>query len=241
MVEYVYEAMAKISVEFEYTDMYSFLIVEDYKTRLPLFLEDINQVSYIGNDITLVNRPQDLANVNRYSMMMALEPFYQDRSEVNMFPNNIQGYRYKVRDNYIHTTFREGLIEIAYRAFPVDDNLEPMIPDDIYFTEAVSWYIVKELMLRMMMADTSYAPIYKMSDEKWNFYVNGAACRFIMSNRDGLEAIVSQHLRTLPIGLWRNPDYRRYTYPQGSTIGLNNFVAYTPNGNTSVTTMISNP
>lgn len=223
IVEWVWEAMSKIAVEFEFYDLYAFLVVEDYKTILPNFLEDIIQVSYVTHDTSLINNETELQNNTRYLMTTALEGFFQDKSNNNLGYED-KGYRYKVRDNYIHTTFEKGIIELYYRAFPVDENFEPMIPQNVYMIEAVTWYIVKELLWRGFMVNDSYEKQYRYADEKWQFYVNSAASSMMIPNEDGMHALVNKYTRILPIGVWRNNTLRRYSSPVITSDQLNNFV-----------------
>lgn len=46
-----------------------------------------------------------------------------------------------IQGGYIHSTVKEGDIEVAYRAIPVDDYGMPMIPDNSNFTRALEAYI----------------------------------------------------------------------------------------------------
>ena len=48
---------------------------------------------------------------------------------------------YNVKGRYIYTTFKEGKVEVAYRAIPTDDDGFPMIPDTPVFLNALELYI----------------------------------------------------------------------------------------------------
>lgn len=60
---------------------------------------------------------------------------------------NIDNYNpdltYKIQNNTIYTSFKEGNIEIMYSAFMIEDGY-PMIPDNSKFTRALEAYIKKQ-------------------------------------------------------------------------------------------------
>lgn len=51
---------------------------------------------------------------------------------------------FKTQNSVIYTTFKEGKIEIAYKAIPVDEEGIPMIPDNSKFLRALEAFIKKE-------------------------------------------------------------------------------------------------
>lgn len=55
--------------------------------------------------------------------------------------NTISDYSFKIQGGIIHTTIKEGDIELAYRAIGIDEYGLPMIPDNSNFTRALELYI----------------------------------------------------------------------------------------------------
>lgn len=51
---------------------------------------------------------------------------------------------YKVQDRFIYTSMPEGVIEISYTGFKVDNDGYPMLPDDSNYINALELYIKKE-------------------------------------------------------------------------------------------------
>ena len=51
---------------------------------------------------------------------------------------------FKTLGRVIYTSFKDGNIQIAYKAIPVDDEGLPMLPDNPIFLKALELYIKKE-------------------------------------------------------------------------------------------------
>ena len=54
---------------------------------------------------------------------------------------------YTLNDCYIFTNFKEGTVQLDYKAFPTDEDCYPLVPDDISFSEALFWYVYKKILL----------------------------------------------------------------------------------------------
>lgn len=53
---------------------------------------------------------------------------------------------YLINGQYIQTSFESDYIAIFYKAFPLDDDGFPMLPDMYEFSQALYWYIVMKLL-----------------------------------------------------------------------------------------------
>lgn len=61
--------------------------------------------------------------------------------------NIVSRDNYTVQGPYINTSFEEGDVCIYYRAFQVDNEGFPLIPDTYSFREAVMWYCIYKMAL----------------------------------------------------------------------------------------------
>lgn len=66
-------------------------------------------------------------------MLYATDTFFYDRNTVTN--------TYKIQNNYIFTSFKEGKIQMAYLALAVDDEGYPLIPDRGALLRALESYI----------------------------------------------------------------------------------------------------
>lgn len=55
---------------------------------------------------------------------------------------------YYLNPNYINTSFREGEITIYYKGLQVDCNGFPFVPDNAFYREALTWYVLEKMCLR---------------------------------------------------------------------------------------------
>lgn len=68
---------------------------------------------------------------------------------------------YSISNGYFVFGFKSGLVEFAYKAFPIDSNGDPMIPDNAKCIDAIVYYCLEIIMLRMWIED-------KISERKYN-------------------------------------------------------------------------
>lgn len=78
-----------------------------------------------------------------YAFRYSTNSFHMDL-ESHKDDNVFQDPTYKIQGNYIYTSIEKGEIEIAYKAFLVDKDGYPMIPDNSSFTRALELYIKKQ-------------------------------------------------------------------------------------------------
>ena len=54
------------------------------------------------------------------------------------------GHTFRVQNNVIHTSIKEGDLLVSYKAIPIDENEIPMLPENPVFLKALESYIKKE-------------------------------------------------------------------------------------------------
>ena len=84
---------------------------------------------------------------------------------------SIDGVQYKIANNYIHLIGKDNAtIILHYNTIPkeFDEELNvyfPCIPDVEQLKEALSWYILKELMLSQEFKHSEIS--WQLSEQKW--------------------------------------------------------------------------
>lgn len=108
------------SIFFEKTEQ---LKIENYRGVLPCDFYEMIQVRMNEN--------------NSY------KTFRYSTDSFHMSPNKEESYdlTYKLQGNCIFTSIKEGTIEIAYRAFNIDKEGFPLIPENGSFEEALELFI----------------------------------------------------------------------------------------------------
>lgn len=109
----------------------------------------------------------------------------------------IAGYpTYKLENSKIYTGFDEGIIEIAYQAFPVDDNEEPLIPDNARVINCVVYNIARRIALRLFMKDELSQQKYELLNQEALWYMASAQNAARIPNQDKMEILAN---------IWQDP------------------------------------
>lgn len=103
-----------------YTEKSAFVEIKDYRGKLPCDLVSVKQVRDTKDNLAL----KELDNT--------------------FFNPNTRDKAFKTQNMVIFTTFKEGEVEIVYRAVPVDDEGYPMIMDNEKYKNALELYIKKD-------------------------------------------------------------------------------------------------
>ncbi len=102
---------------------------------------------------------------------------------------------YKVNDNYIFTNFKEGKIEMAYKAFPCDERGYPTIPDDEKFKQAATAYVAERVGLKLFMRGRLDERRYNLLERERMWYIGAAQTKALLPNRDKTRSIANQFRR----------------------------------------------
>ena len=134
-IEWAGEALQFIGHHSGFEDKVKTLQVKNFRTPFPCDFYTFRKegVSYNGSklpyhsDATIMGLPGDERPMNVATM--SGEAFYTNTL------------------NYIRTSFQEGEITLYYKALPVDEEGYPLVPDNVYYRKAITWYIFSMLIL----------------------------------------------------------------------------------------------
>ena len=143
------------------------ITIENHRAKLPCDLESIFMVEYNGGrlpwggDVTLPglvcdDRTTDVEPNPDYQSSEVLAGNSQSVQLLNddgtILSRTAVGSRnydyYQTNPDYIITSFESGHIKIHYNAYYVDEYGYPLVPDHASVTTALSWYIIKMLLLQ---------------------------------------------------------------------------------------------
>lgn len=102
--------------------------IENYRGSMPCDFDEIIQV-----------RTKVDGSGNYKVLRHTTDNFHMSEDKQHSFDNT-----YKIQGGVIFTSFKEGDIEIMYRAILVDDEGMPLIPDNSSFIRALEAYIKKK-------------------------------------------------------------------------------------------------
>jgi hypothetical protein len=126
-----------LSTEVKVTSEDSPLEIENHIAYLPCGLEEIIKVEYLGtrlpynNDVSINGLNSSVVSADQY-----------------IWNKNGEGNWYSLGEmNIIRTSFEEGEVKLFYKAFKIDNDGFPYIPDSAQYRNALLWYVVSMLLL----------------------------------------------------------------------------------------------
>lgn len=112
--------------------------------------------------------------------------------------DNIEGHCYFMEMDMIKTSFPEGKLCMAYKAFPTDADCYPLVPDDVSFREAMFWYIYKKMLLGGTIDVNKNGINYGFADQQWKYYCSQARNSAVFPDIDKYESFMNQWVRLIP-------------------------------------------
>lgn len=155
--------------------------IENYRGTLPCDLNDIIQVR------TYHNCDRKNYRVFRYST----DNFHLSKNKQDSFD-----LTYKTQGNVIFTSIKEGIIEIAYNAFAVDQDGYPLIPDNSSFINALELYIKKKHFTILFDTNKISPQVYNQVCQDYAWAVGQAQSDLIRPTIDQMQSLTNS-LNTL--------------------------------------------
>jgi hypothetical protein len=199
MIEWCGEALEHIGTIGQTDHKVVKLTVEDYKTVIPCdFLALEGPIIY--NNHPLRRATSTFGNLATNGGQSATDQTAVSNIDTDVLqdPTYTGEETYTMDPVYIKTSFRDGVITMAYTAFPLDEDGFPEVPDDISFREALFSYIVKKLKYIDYLDEKISENRYHRLERTWDFYCKQAAGKMQMPDLDQLESIKNWSLRLLP-------------------------------------------
>jgi hypothetical protein len=109
-----------------------------------------------------------------------------------------RGLTYKLQGNCIITSIRNGMIEIAYMALPVDEDGYPLIPDNSMYTRALELYIKLQFFTVLFDEGRISHVVYENTKSQYAWAVGQAQTDLIRPTIDQMEAISNMWNKFLP-------------------------------------------
>ena len=193
------------------------LTIKDHRALLPCELVDIIQVEYNGSHLVYGTDTTgyDLPNAKRTTNPQPYTPSEVTTSAVfqtvaNEHPTGNDTYKqlktinassygggdyYVINPDYIQTSFEKGTIKVHYTAYPICDDGYPKVPDNIYYKQALEWYIIRQ----MIMGGYTHPFInWQFADVQWKKYCVSAQNDAAYPSIDKFESFKNMWVRMVP-------------------------------------------
>lgn len=201
IIEWAVEGFRFIGAFQQYKDKKDCLKVENYRVSLPCDLISLYEIGYDGLQL-------DQGSVNRLPSIAPEYPapysFLEQKMDsvafkvgmLHRFPKSDKTFI--IENGWIKTNFKEGFLDIRYKALETDDMGIPLIPDDVSYKEALFWFIAKKYFYAKTIREDRYRWLYQDAEQKWQWYCNQAGAKALEPSVFQLENIKRNFLSILP-------------------------------------------
>lgn len=188
-VEWIAEALEKIGAYAQYEEISDYIELIDGKAQLPLNFHKLTGISYNNKPVSWASKSM----ADNYDC-----PDCQ-------IPSCCTEYNFYINDGYIITNIINSETNsdnpklcIIYLGIPVDDEGYPLIPDDVYYMEALSAYVTYKLDYQAWRKGGIPDKVYQAAETNWLWYVNSARGSANMPDAAKLENLKNVWVRLIP-------------------------------------------
>ena len=165
-IQYVVDFIACMGLPQTYQDKQITLNIKDFRAILPCNCVSINQVRECRTGRCLISMTDN---------------FISHKNE------NIASF--KTQGSIIYTSFKEGQIEISYKALPIDDEGLPLLPDNPIFLKALELYIKKEWFTILFDMGKISSAVLQNTQQEYAFKVGQCNNEFMVPSPSEMQAI----------------------------------------------------
>lgn len=172
-INYAVHFIQIIGAPNEFEEKTALVDIKDWRGCMPCDYYDIIQVRTYGEG--------DNSKVFRYST----DSFHYSPNK----DSDTKELTYKLQNNIIYTSLKEGTIEVAYHAIKVDNEGYPMIPENSSFIQALELYIKKKVFTILFDQGKINNAVLQNTQQEYAWYVGQAQRDLNMPTIDQMESI----------------------------------------------------
>lgn len=177
VVSYAVKFIQKVGMPSIFLEKTEEIEIENYRGKLPCDFYEMIQVRTVGHNCNGVSN-----KVFRYST----DSFHMSSNKTS--DNDLT---YKLQGNCIFTSIKEGTIEVAYRAFSVDEDGFPLIPENGSFEEALELFIkVKHFTVQFELGKIPQQ-VLQHAEQQYAWAVGQAQSDLVRPSIDQLQAFTN--------------------------------------------------
>lgn len=173
-IQYCLDFIAAMGLPNIYIDKIETVEIDNYRGLLPCDLISINQVRTKREGICMRSMTD---NFNGHP----LHNDHRDRGE-NTF---------KTQGRIIYTSFKEGDIEISYKALPLDEEGYPLLPDNPIFLKTLELYIKKEWFTILFDLGKIQPAVLQNTQQEYAFKAGQCNSEFTLPSVSEMETITN--------------------------------------------------
>lgn len=167
-LQYTVDFFGIMGLPSTYIDRVATVDIKEFRGVLPCDLVSISQVRYNGECIT-----QMTGNYENYNS-------------------------FKTQGRIIYTSFKEGSVDISYKAMALDDEGLPLLPDEPTFLRALELYIKKQWFTILFDMNKISPAVLQNTQQEYAFAVGACNNTFIIPSVSEMEAIKNMWNQLIP-------------------------------------------
>lgn len=180
-IQYCIDFIGAMGLPNIYIEKIEDIEIRDYRGMLPCDLISINQVRTLRDGICMRSMTDNF-NAN---------PINNGR--LSRGENT-----FKTQGRIIYTSFKEGDIQISYKAIPVDEEGFPMIPDNSIFLKALELYIKKEWFTIQFDLGKISPAVLQNTQQSYAFVAGQCNSEFLLPSVNEMQSITNMLTSLLP-------------------------------------------
>jgi hypothetical protein len=106
--------------------------------------------------------------------------------------------QYKHIEDYIHTSFESGTIELIYTGMNMDENGSPLIPDDESLLLAIENYVKVRYFTHAVEAGLMPASVLERAEVQYSWYLGQATSSRLIPNPEETESLFNSIISLIP-------------------------------------------
>lgn len=174
-IQYTLDFFAAMGLPNIYADKVTTICIDNYRGVLPCDLIAINQVRLARNGVCLRAMTDSFNGTHP-----------EDKGELS----------FKTQGSVIFTSFKDGDIEISYKAISTDDDGLPLLPDNPIFLKALELYIKKEWFTILFDMGKISPAVLQNTQQEYAFKAGQCNNEFMIPSVSEMESI-TRMLNTL--------------------------------------------
>lgn len=202
VVEFIWFALHEIGTPSVLLEQRVFLPVQNHIAVMPGRLHSVANVSYVHDKPEDFREPSKFNSV-RLQMTTSKDIDYLDE---DMYGRHL-GYKYRLEDGRIITSFPEGVIELVFSGYPVDKYNKPLVIKSPIVITAVTLYVVSRILRKAAVNKTSIFELFRQTERDANVAILQARSSLLLPTTDEMQEMYDKYTRILPIDQNRLPLY----------------------------------
>jgi hypothetical protein len=170
-ISHVLEFIGNLGFPELYNHKEATIKISDYKGKLPCDLIEIEMVKDNRTNLPLRKMTAVFNPGGKYYNHLRQEP------------------QYKTQNSTIFTSFPEGVIDIAYKAIPVDDEGYPLLIDNSKFLKALELYVKCQLFTTEFERGKVNAQVLQHTEQEYDWAIGKLSSEFKVPSPDEMESI----------------------------------------------------